>query len=694
MAGRWYGSSVWFGLHYDLHANKEDTDLGKHDDPRELAAALSLMHPRWVQTDCKGGAGLTSWPSKTPNASVAPGVVGDALRTWREATDMLGVPLHAHYMSLWDAAAWEKHPEWRADLRLVDQEKTQRLCPRSGYVDELLIPQFLEVIENYGIDGFWVDGEIWAFQFCYCERCTRDYLVATGQEPPTDMKDPNWPSWINFQRDSVIAFMNHYIDVIHAKHPDVLFTCDYAGSLRDPGRPQAHLDWLSSDVWRDLDDVRQESRFMSTRGKPWDVMIWAFDKSQIPYKDMTIPYNWRTLEEMERQGVQVICQGGNFQVYENPSPLRDAELVPWRMEILGQLGEFLAPRRALVEGSDPIRQVAVLDSEYHLRSQPVKDLFSYDIGPLRGALYNLLDQAYCTDILDEWALMPVLEEYQLVVVPEQDRLSDEMVAALKGYVRHGGRLILSGAGMFERFGGEFLGAEVKGEVVDKAYYLPAQGQSLAVWSSRWRHVVPTSGRLYAQLGESPLLDDRILPYAAAVVHAWGAGKVGYVPGDIFKFYDRDRRPLLRALVGELIHALAPISAVQVSAPATVDVVLRSKRGTIQVHLLNKVDQPSGPITIKVQCAEPDDVDFSFEDAETDWDWAEGVLTATIDTVSIHTAMVVELADENFDDGCGHNCEACGAECDEECDESCEELVDDDDDDADDCCDAGCGCGKG
>jgi hypothetical protein len=689
MAGRWYGSSVWYGLHYDLHAGPDDTDLGKHDDPQELAATLNLMRPRWVQTDCKGGAGLTSWPSKTPNASVSPGVVGDALRTWREATDMLGVPLHAHYMSLWDAAAWEKHPEWRAELKLNEAGQDQRLCPRSGYIDELMIPQMLEVIETYGLDGFWVDGEIWAFQFCYCERCSGAYKQATGNEPPTDMKDPSWPSWIDFQHDSVIAFMNHYIDVIHAKHPDVLFTVDYANTLRDPGKPLAHLDWLSADVWRDLDDVRQEARFMSTRGKPWDVMIWAFDRPQAAAKGMTIPYNWRTLEEMQRQGVQVICQGGNFQVYENPSPLRDAELVPWRMEVLGQLGEFLAPRRALVEGSDPVRQVAVLDSEYHLRSQPVKDLFSYDIGPLRGALYNLLDQSYCTDILDEWALIPALEEYQLVVAPEQERLSEEMVQALKAYVRHGGRLILSGAGMFERFGGDFLGAEVKGDVADKVYYLPSQGQSIAVWSSRWRHILATSGKLVAQLGESPLLDDRILPYAAAVVHAWGAGKVGYIPGDIFKFYDRDRRPLLRSFVGGVIHALAPLSAVQVKASETIDVVLRNKGNSLQVHLLNRVDQPSGPISFTLKCAEPSDVDLKFEEAESDWDWEAGVLTVAIDSVALHSALVINLSEdvEGEDEGCDQSCE----ECDEECDESSDELIDVDDDDMSDCCDTGCNC---
>jgi hypothetical protein len=387
-------------------------------------------------------------------------------------------------------------------------------------------------------------------------------------------------------------------------------------------------------------------------------MIWAFDQTRMPAHThpITIPYNWRTLDEMERQGVQVICQGGNFQVYENPSPLRDAELVPWRMETLGQLGEFLAPRRALVEGSTPVRQVAVLHSEHHLRSQRVKDFFwAFDVDPVRGGTFNLLDQSFCTDILDEWALIPLLEEYPLVVAPEQERMSEEMVQALKAYVRHGGRLILSGAGMVERFGAEFLGAEAHGEAADKAYFLPAQDKTLAVWSARWRHITATSGRTFAQLGESPLLDDRILPYAAAVVHAYGAGKVGYIPGDLFKFYNSDRRPLVRAFVGELIDALSPKFDLRVTAPSTVDVVLRRKGGTAQVHLLNRVEQPSGPIELTYRCGEPKAVEFEFEDAESDWDWEEGVLKINIDAVIVHNAIVIQLSDTGPEEECGCDC---------------------------------------
>ena len=46
-----------------------------------------------------------------------------------------------------------------------------KMCPRSSYVDELMIPQLLELIDRYDVDGFWVDGDLWAVAPCYCDRC-------------------------------------------------------------------------------------------------------------------------------------------------------------------------------------------------------------------------------------------------------------------------------------------------------------------------------------------------------------------------------------------------------------------------------------------------------------------------------------------------------------------------------------------
>ena len=53
----WHGPQYYFGLHYDLHANEKDTDLGECADPKRLVRTLKLMGADFVQTDCKGHPG-------------------------------------------------------------------------------------------------------------------------------------------------------------------------------------------------------------------------------------------------------------------------------------------------------------------------------------------------------------------------------------------------------------------------------------------------------------------------------------------------------------------------------------------------------------------------------------------------------------------------------------------------------------
>jgi len=110
--GQWHGKKYYFGLHYDLHAGQKDTELGTRCGEKDLAPMLKRMGPDFVQTDCKGHPGMTSWFSKAPNATVSPGVVKDAMKQWRAATRKLGMPLHCHYSGIWDKAAGAKHPAW------------------------------------------------------------------------------------------------------------------------------------------------------------------------------------------------------------------------------------------------------------------------------------------------------------------------------------------------------------------------------------------------------------------------------------------------------------------------------------------------------------------------------------------------------------------------------------------------------
>ena len=127
---------VFFGIHYDLHAKVTDTELGRELTPEHLRQRLELVRPDWIQCDCKGHAGYTSWP--TAVGSPAPGIVQDALRLHRDVTRELGIKLGMHYSGVWDTRAVELHPEW-ACVGADGTPNDRMTCRLSGYDDELML---------------------------------------------------------------------------------------------------------------------------------------------------------------------------------------------------------------------------------------------------------------------------------------------------------------------------------------------------------------------------------------------------------------------------------------------------------------------------------------------------------------------------------------------------------------------------
>jgi hypothetical protein len=664
----WHGKDYYYGLHYDLHANADDTELGANAEPDILIPQFEMMGCDFVQTDCKGHGGYTSWYSKVKDASVSPGVQKDHMAGWREATRKLGLPLHCHYSGVYDRAAGEKHPEWRVVLP-EGIEKFEggfgnpeaAMCPRSGYVDELMIPQMFELIDRYEVDGFWVDGDMWAATPCYCEKCTSAFEARTGiTEIPTAPGQPHWAEWMVFTRDSFEEYVTHYCDAVHEHKAGVLVCSNWLQTFKYPGEPRVPTDWISGDNrWVfGMDSSRMEARFISTRGKPWDIMIWSFYRTGA-MRDPTAPWVFKSVDMMVQEAAVTLALGGNVQFYEHPHGLRNGQLVDWRQKRLGEVGQFVKARKELCQDTETLPQVAVLHSEDHLYSD--NDMrpnlhHGVDFEPVQGAAFALLEAHYGVDVMDEWALLPRLDDFPVVVVPERHRLSEEMVEALKDWVKGGGRLMLSGAATLERFGEAFTGAKIAGRVEDTAYHVSAEDGAAPVWSADWAMLQPQGGRPIGTLGTTTLLNDRLTPNPAAVIHTVGAGKVASIPFDVFRYFDRVRYPMVQQFVAEVADSLIGDLPIWVGAPLCVDVILRKKGTRTLIHLINRAsgipNQPNngavdeipkvGPVNVEMKMdAKPQDVYTAFEGANLSWDYEDGILTARIKRFRIHEAIVIE-----------------------------------------------------
>lgn len=666
----WHGKSRYLGLHYDLHGNKTDTVLGTKAHPKLLVPMLKLMGPDWVQTDCKGHPGYTSWFSKVPDASMPPGLTHDALEQWRAATRALGLPLHCQYSGLWDSAAGEKHPDWAvkapgggaAGAPFGDGKgiaTNDVMCPRGPYVDTLMIPQLLELIDRYGVDGFWVDGEIWGAKPCWCDRCTAAWRAETGKDrPPVSPEDREWPAWMDFTRRSFEAYVTRYCEAVHRHRPGVLVCSNWLQTFKNPGRPSVPTDWISGDnSWVfGLDQSRCEARFLSTRKKHWDIMLWAFYFSHGLGKADS-PATFKPAQMLMQEAAALAALGGNVQLYEHP-PLRDGRLIPWHQKQLGEVARFIRKRKSLCQGAETIPQIAVLHSEHHLRAtiDGPNLLWSVDTTPVQGATYALLENHYGVDILDEWALLDRAAEFPVIVVPEQHRMSDRMADALRRYVESGGRLLLTGAELYDRFA-PLIGAESVAVEEKTAYSVQADGGDVLLYSAKWRLLRPVTAKALGALGRGCFTEDRVTDHPAAVLSRVGKGRILYVPAALFKDFDRNRYPRTRAFVGELMRALAGRLDLRVSGPVAIDVALRQKGPKRIVHLVNRgsgiPNQPSngaideipavGPVTVTMRLpARPKGISLALEDGQIRSSYSAGTLTVVVESVHIHAALVVEL----------------------------------------------------
>ncbi|MAS37375.1 MAG: hypothetical protein CL610_25465 [Anaerolineaceae bacterium] len=668
---KWYGDELYFGLHYDLHANANDTDLGTRADPETLIPLLKLMKPQWVQTDCKGHPGMTSWFSEVPDATVSPGTVNDAMAGWRAATRELGIPLHCHYSGISDTAASMKHPEWcvvEKDGTILDGNVAESsFPPRNGimspfgpYADKLLIPQMLELVDRYGVDGFWVDGEIWAVNADYSDTAKKAFAEQTGiTEIPDKVGDPNWNTWMQFQRDAFHNYVTHYCDVVHDHNSNVRICSNWLQTFRHPGEPNVPTDWISGDnvwVWG-MDGSRCETRFISTRGKHWDIMLWGFYKIG-PLHNWRMPWVFKPVQMLQQEASVTLAMGGSVQIYEHGGKLRDGDLVPWRMSRMGEVGEFVQKRRELCQNTETIPQVAVLHSEHHYYTDFERPFpLPRERGtPVQAATFALLENHFGVDILDEWALLPRINDFKLIVVPERFNMSEDMVQALKQYVEQGGSLLLTGAEVYDRFGADFIGAESITVEEDVDYHVPARSGAAPIYSKTWRMLKPTSAISNGRVLKTARLDTHLTEYAAATINQYGEGTVAYIPCDVFGFFYDTRYPLISEFIGELAQQITGKLPIRYSGPTGVDMVLRQKDDRTLVHLINLTsglpNSPSagaideipqiGPITVEIDRATPPtSVGLAFEDGAFKWTYQHGTIIATLDRLHIHAAIVVE-----------------------------------------------------
>ncbi|MCA9189779.1 MAG: hypothetical protein KDA99_29350, partial [Planctomycetales bacterium] len=300
----------FLGLHLDFHAQATDQNIGQNTTPEMVNRILDMVQPDYIQVDCKGHAGYSSYPTKVGNQ--AGSFVGDPLKIWRAVTSQRGVALYMHYSGVWDGKAVQDHPEWAVVHHdgSLDQQKASVFGP---YVDKLLIPQLLELALDYKVDGVWVDGECWATVIDYSAKAKQSFTEKTGVERiPAGPGDEHWLAWTEFHREAFREYLRHYLAEAKMRAPEFQIASNWAFTDHMPEPVCCPVDFISGDYPHSSSVVaaRYSSRFMSTQGIAWDLMAWSFSK-----REGAAGWSQKSAVQLMREAACVLAQGGGFQAY-------------------------------------------------------------------------------------------------------------------------------------------------------------------------------------------------------------------------------------------------------------------------------------------------------------------------------------------------------------------------------------------
>jgi hypothetical protein len=569
----------FFGMHFDLHPNPRDLELGKDLRKEQVLRFLDAVQPDYVQYDCKGHVGWLGFPSQVGPS--VPNIVQDSLAIWREATRERGVALYIHFSGVWDDQAVARHPDWAAITRegTIDPQKTSTFGP---YVDELMLPQLKEAVAKYDLDGAWVDGECWAVRPDWGEIPRQRFLVESGwatvPEYPTD---PGWNEWLEFQRAQFRKYVRHYVEEMHKAQPRVQIASNWLYSTMVPEKPEVPVDFLSGDYLGNapIAGARLEARYLARNGKSWDLMAWGFQSSN----DNPTGHVHKPAVQLEQEAGVVLAQGGGFQIYYQPS--REGHLDDKFIGVMAKVGQFCRARQPYCWKTESVPQVAVLYSRHSLYRHSNKLFGGWGNFDLRakGWLDALIEAHFSVDILPDWQMESHGERYPLIVVPEWQEIGEEVERALRTLAGKGVSLVIAGAQNLRRFA-DLLGVELQGEAAFNEEAFIAGSEIIAPARTVWQPLAPRAGTtvLGYRYSRRDTSKDGIV---AATLREAGAAKLVAVSGSLGEVFAQNHAPALREFLGGLArHAFTPMA--ELDGPASVELVLRRRGKLLQAHLLN------------------------------------------------------------------------------------------------------------
>ena len=657
----------FFGLHFDYHGKPMNGIQGNTLTEEDIRRICREIKPDFIQIDCKGHPGWASYPSKIGNA--LPEFAQDTLALWRRVTSEEDVALYLHYSGIYDIKYCAEHPEdnsMAADGSFVPGASR----PDGGYVDNLLIPQLSEIVEKYGVNGFWIDGECWKVSTDFRPETIKKFEAETGIDLdgklPASAGDPYYEEYREYGRELFRRYVRHYVDTLHAKFPNLQIASNWAFSDHMPEPVSANVDFLSGDLnpENSLHSERYAARALAQQDMPWDLMSWNF-RWNVGGVSCCVP---KHKNQILQEAAAVISLGGAYQNYI--MQFKNGEPNMYEIEHMTALRDFMRARQDFCFRGKPMHESALLLSTCD-RLHESGGLYSRNgYEKIFGLTALLCDIGQPLEIISEHTLKKQANEYKMIVIPElYYGLEDDVIALLLDYAKNGGNLVLCGKNtcrIFAEAGAPFTVNELpelfeagiiaydNGFVDDKphtkVYYFTVGENKLNYGSIFKPAKIASNGHVVAEVADDIRKNGE--PLAATV--EYGNGTVSAVGFDIGSQYLSAPQYTYRTLIKTLADSLYTPTVKIEALFGSLEIVPLCKDGRLMIQLVNgggshsdtrtaTDDRIAPALDIELSIAldeKPDALVLQPEGRALDFEWRDGRAYVSIDRIDIHSIIEV------------------------------------------------------
>jgi hypothetical protein len=462
MSRDWYKKSYRRNL-VDMHIEDWDERFLSQFDPKKYVELLKLAHVKSTMFYANSHVGLCYWPTETGRMHRGLGsrdILGEVISLCHQE----GIDVVLYYSVVYNNWAYAQHPEWRLtylngtasrDRPSVAGGRYGFCCPNSPGYRKFVVDQIEELCRNYDFEGVFFDMTFWP-GVCYCPSCRERYKREAGAEPPTVI---NWddPSWLTFQKkreEWMTEFTAMATNAVKKHKPEAAVEHQCSSVVRSWVRGinnasfSEQFDFTAGDFYG---GVLQQSFICKMFYNLTKNMPFEFHTS-ICYPSLIDHTTTKPRELVESRAFMAFTHHGAFSIIDAVDPVGTVDERRYRMtgdiyketskyeEFFG--GElcqdvaiyFSSDSKMNFEENGKIASQEVIDS---IRNLPLAH-----VNAALGAAGTLRASHVPFGVVTRKNLKE-LSRYQVLILPNILRLSDEEADAIKKYISDGGNVYAS-----------------------------------------------------------------------------------------------------------------------------------------------------------------------------------------------------------------------------------------------------------